>query len=179
MLQLRQKRWKFMYFLERVILIIFMKMMGQVLCMKMARPVEGKSGIIPAVRDYRIRFRNTREADDVKVYLDKDLISSESYVEDEDFIVVVKDVRTTSQLTINCKGKDIEIDAVRILNEDIDSIISDLQIETRLKEEIASIMYSDLDIKKKRIQIKKLKSKGLEPLFIRMFMKLLELFSEL
>ena len=143
------------------------------------RPVEGKSGIIPAVRDYRIRFRNTREADDVKVYLDKDLISSESYVEDEDFIVVVKDVRTTSQLTINCKGKDIEIDAVRILNEDIDSIISDLQIETRLKEEIASIMYSDLDIKKKRIQIKKLKSKGLEPLFIRMFMKLLELFSEL
>ena len=143
------------------------------------RPVEGKSGIIPAVRDYRIRFRNTREADDVKVYLDKDLISSESYVEDEDFIVVVKDVRTTSQLTINCKGKDIEIDAVRILNEDIDSIISDLQIETRLKEEIASIMYSDLDIKKKRIQIKKLKSTGLEPLFIRMFMKLLELFSEL
>ncbi len=68
---------------------------------------------------------------------------------------------------------------MRILNEDIDSIISDLQIETRLKEEIASIMYSDLDIKKKRIQIKKLKSKGLEPLFIRMFMKLLELFSEL
>jgi alpha-glucosidase (family GH31 glycosyl hydrolase) len=143
------------------------------------RPVEGKSGIIPPLRDYRIRFRNTREADDVKVYLDKDLISSESYVEDEDFIVVIKDVRTTSQLTINCKGKDIEIDAVRILNEDIDSIISDLQIETRLKEEIARIMYSDLDVKKKRIQIKKLKGKGLEPIFIRMFMKLLELFSEL
>ncbi|MCI8574976.1 MAG: DUF5110 domain-containing protein [Bacilli bacterium] len=143
------------------------------------RPVEGKSGIIPTLRDYRIRFRNTREADDVKVYLDKDLISAESYVEDEDFIVVVKDVRTTSQLTINCKGKDIEIDAVRILNEDIDSIISDLQIETRLKEEIAEIIYSDLDVKKKRIQIKKLKGKGLEPIFIRMFMKLLELFSEL
>lgn len=143
------------------------------------RPVEGKSGIIPDTRDYRIRFRNTREADDVKVYMDKDLISSESYVEDEDFIVVVKDVKTTSQLTINCKGKDIEIDAVRILNEDIDSIISDLQIETRLKEEIANIMYSDLDVKKKRIQIKKLKSSGLEPIFIRMFMKLLEYISEL
>lgn len=143
------------------------------------RPVEGKSGIIPDTRDYRIRFRNTREADDVKVYVDKDLINFEQYVEDADFIISVKNVKTTSQLTVNCKGKDIEIDAVRIINEDIDSIISDLQIETRLKEEIASIIFSDLDIKKKRIQIKKLKNKGLDSKFIRMFMRLLEYVSEL
>lgn len=144
------------------------------------RPVEGKSGIIPETRDYRIRFRNTREADDVKVYYDKDVIPFEQYVEDEDFIISIKDVKTTGQLTVNCKGKDIEIDAVRIINEEIDSIISDLQIETRLKEEIATIIYDEnLDIKKKRIQIKKLKSKGLDSIFIRMFMKLLEYMSEL
>ena len=75
------------------------------------RPVEGKSGIIPDKRDYRIRFRNTREADEVVVMLGKDAIPSTSYVEDNDFIVEVKAVPTTQQLTINCKGKNIEIDA--------------------------------------------------------------------
>lgn len=143
------------------------------------RPVEGKSGMIPETRDYRIRFRNTREAEDVKVYVDKDLISCETLVDDADFIVMVRNVKTTKQLTINCKGKDIEIDAVRIINEDIDSIISDLQIETRLKEEIAAVMYSNLDVKKKRIQIKKLKKRGLDSIFVRMFLKLLEYVSEL
>ncbi len=144
------------------------------------RPVEGKSGIIPETRDYRIRFRNTREADDVKVYYDKDVIPFEKYVDDSDFIISVKNVKTTGQLTVNCKGQDIEIDAVRIINEEIDSIISDLQIETRLKEIIADIIYNEnYDIKKKRIEIKKLKSKGLESIFIRMFMKLLEYISEL
>lgn len=144
------------------------------------RPVEGKSGIIPEMRDYKIRFRNTREADNVQVYYDKDVVPFEQYVEDADFIISIKNVKTTGQLTVNCKGKDIEIDAVRIINEEIDSIISDLQIETRLKEEIATIIYDEsLDIKKKRIQIKKLKSKGLDSIFIRMFMKLLEYMSEL
>lgn len=143
------------------------------------RPVEGKSGIIPETRDYRIRFRNTRQADEVQVYMDKDIISFEQYVEDADFIISVKDVKTTSQLTLNCKGKDIEIDAVRIINDEIDSIINDLQIETRLKEEIATVIYSEADIRKKRIQIKQLKKKGLDSLFIRMFLKLLDYISEL
>lgn len=143
------------------------------------RPIEGKSGIIPSVRNYKVRFRNTREADDVIVYIDKEPVDYESYVEDNDFVVEVKKVKTISQLTINCKGKDIEIDAVRVINEDIDEIISDLEIETRLKERIASIMFDEkLDIKKKRIQIRKLKKEGLKPLFIRMFIKLLEYASE-
>lgn len=143
------------------------------------RPVEGKSGIIPETRDYKIRFRNTREADDVIAYVDKDVVITNNYVEENDFIVEVKNVKTTSQLTINCKGKDIEIDAVRIVNEDVDSIISDLQIETRLKDKIANIFFSDLDIKKKRIFIRKLKKEGLDSIFIRMFLKLLEYIKEI
>jgi alpha-glucosidase (family GH31 glycosyl hydrolase) len=143
------------------------------------RPVEGKTGIIPATRDYKIRFRNTREADDVITYINKDVVATENYVEDNDFIVEVKNVSTTSQLTINCKGKDIEIDAVRIITEEIDSIISDLKIETRLKEKIEAIFFSDIDIKKKRIQIRKLKKDGLDSLFIRMFLKLLEYIGEI
>ncbi len=143
------------------------------------RPVEGKSGIIPPMRDYKIRFRNTREADDVIAYVGQDMIATNSYIEDNDFIVEVKNVSTTSQLTVNCKGKDIEIDAVRIINEDVDSIISDLQIETQLKDKIANILFSDLDIKKKRIQIRKLRREGLKSIFVRMFLKLLEYIKEI
>lgn len=144
------------------------------------RPLEGKSGIIPDTRDYKIRFRNTRKADEVIVYLDKEIYESTSYTLDADFIVEVKNVKTTSQLSINCKGKDIEIDAVRLINEDIDSIISDLKIKTGLKEMISKIIFNnDLDISKKRIEIKKLKNKGLDSKFISMFMKLLEYIQEI
>lgn len=143
------------------------------------RPVDGKTGIIPPARDYKIRFRNTREADDVIAYVGKDVVITNNYVEDNDFIVEVKDVPTTSQLTINCKGKDIEINAVRIINDEVDSIISDLQIETRLKEKIATIFFSESDIRKKRIQIRKLKKDGLDSLFVRMFLKLLEYIKEI
>ena len=144
------------------------------------RPVEGKTGIIPLKRNYKIRFRNTRKADNVDIFLGKDKakLPFTSYEDDTDFIVMVSDVDTTSQLTINCRGRDIEIDAVRIVNEDINSIISDLKIETRLKERIAEIIFSDMDIKKKRINIRKLHNEGLEKEFVRMFIKLLEYVSE-
>ena len=114
---------------------------------------------------------------DIYINGDKADIPYECYEEENDFVVDVKHVDTTKQLTINCKGKDIEINAVRIVNEDVNSIISDLKIKTSLKEEIASIFFSNLDIKNKRIQIKKLR--GLEPRFKRMFIKLLEYLAEI
>ena len=142
-------------------------------------PVEGKTAIIPKLRNYKIRFRNTRTADDVIIYLngDKANLEYECYEDENDFVVDIKDVDTTKQLTINCKGKDIEINAVRIINEDVNSIISDLKITTKLKEEIATIFFSDMDIKLKRIRIKKLH--GLDKRFVRMFMKLLEYLAEI
>ncbi len=143
------------------------------------RPIEGKSGLIPARRNYRIRFRNTRQASNVVVYVGQEKVTCEQYVEDADFVVVVPNVATTQQLTINCKGRDIEIDAVPIINEDIDSIITDLQIKTELKERLAAVLFGDLPLSKKRIGIKKLKKAGLEPLFIRMFIKLLEYIAEI
>ena len=88
------------------------------------------------------------------------------------------DVSTAKQLTINCRGKDIEIDAEKI-NDDIDSILSDLQIKTSLKENIAAILFSDLEIKSKRIEIRKLRVKGLNGKYIRMFIKLLEYIAEI
>lgn len=138
------------------------------------RALEGKSGIVPDTRNYKIRFRNTKQANDVVVFLNDTKITSKSYIDGPDFIVEVSEVPTTAQLTINCKGKDIEIDAVRLINEDIASIINDLQIETTLKEKIDSILFSDLEIKKKRIELTKLRRAGLERKYIRLFKKLLE-----
>ena len=144
-------------------------------------PVEGKTAIIPEKREYRILFRNTKKADKVDVFLNEQKLTDEVSVEEEknDFIVTVKGVDTTKQLTINCSGKDIEIDAGRIINDDINSIINDLSISTNLKEEIARIVFSELSIKKQRIRVRKLKAKGLDPVYIKMFMKLFDNISKL
>lgn len=139
------------------------------------RAVEGKSGIIPEKRNYKFRFRNTKKAQDVTVRLKSDSYEYQAYVDGADFVVEVKDVATISQLTVNCKGQDIEIDAVRIINEDIETIISDLQIQTLLKEKIDAILFDEkMTIKEKRIAIRKLGRAGLESQFITLFLKLLE-----
>ena len=138
------------------------------------RPIAGKSGIVPKYRNYRLIFRNTKRSKDVTVYSKDQIVSPKTYVEGANFVVEVNDVNSVSQLTVNCKGKDIEIDAVRLINNDIEEIISDLQIETELKEKIDAILFSDLDVKKKRIEIRKLGNKGLEKKFVKLFLNLLE-----
>ena len=83
-----------------------------------------------------------------------------------------------SNLIINCKGNDIEVEPVNLINNDIAYIIDDLEIETTLKEKADAIMFSDMSISKKRIEIKKLKKYKLEPKFITLFLKLLEYIKE-
>ena len=144
------------------------------------RPVEGKTGIVPEKRNYKIRFRNTKYSEDVIVYFDSTQIEiANKYVEDNDFILEINDVPTLGQLTINCKGKDIEIDAVHVVNEDIDEILSDLQIQTTLKERIAAILFSDASYKEKRISIRKLKKYNLDKSFISLFQELLDYIQEI
>lgn len=123
-------------------------------------------------------FRNTKQADSVTIYFNSEKLNSESYIEGNDFIVEVKNVPTIGQLTINCKGKDIEIDAVRLINDDLDSILMDLQISTYLKEEIANIIFGNLPISKKRIGIRKLRKVGLSKEHINLFLKLLDYINE-
>ncbi len=138
------------------------------------RAMEGKSDIIPKFRNYKIRFRNTKRAKDVITHINEEQVGNKSYVEGLDFIVEVDNVSTIGQLTINCKGKDIEIDAIRLINDDIESIISDLTIETEMKEQIDEVIFSEIPMKKKRIAVRKLRRKGLEQKFVRLFLKLLE-----
>ncbi len=144
-------------------------------------PIDGKTKIIPDRRDYKIIFRNTKEAEKVEVYIDSEKITDNVLyeVKNNDFVVKINGVPTTRQLTISCSGKDIEIDAARILNEDINSIISDLKIPTDVKESLSRICFSDLDVKRKRIEIRKLRKKGLGQVFIKMFMKLYDYIAEI
>ncbi len=142
------------------------------------RSIDGKSGIVPERRNYKMVFRNTKQADNVTIYFNSEKLSSENYIEGNDFIVEVKNVPTIGQLTINCKGKDIEIDAVRLINDDLDSILMDLQINTYLKEEIANIIFGELPMNKKRIALRKLKKDGLSKEHINLFLKLLDYINE-
>ena len=61
-------------------------------------------------------------------------------------------------------GNTIEVNDSHLSNA-FDSIVS---------KEVDKIMFSDLPVKKKRIAVRKLRKDGLEPKFIKLFLKLLE-----
>ena len=142
------------------------------------KALEGKSGSIPDKRNYKIRFRNTAFMDNVTAYFNNTKLNYKTYEDDLDFVIEVEDVPTIGQLTINAKGKDVMIEGYRVLEDDIVGIISDLQIETMLKEKVDAIIFGNLPINKKRVEIRKLKKKGLEKKYIKIFLKLLEYISE-
>ena len=54
----------------------------------------------------------------------------------------------------------------------IDEILNDVLIETEVKQKLADILFGNLPIKKKRIEVRKLR--GLEKKFEKLFLKLLE-----
>jgi len=143
------------------------------------RSIDGKSGIVPERRNYKLVFRNTKQAENVTIYFNAEKLSGENYVDGNDFVVEVRNVPTIGQLTINCKGRDIEIDAVRLINDDVESILMDLKIDTYLKEEIGEIIFGKLEIAKKRIALRKLRKKGLSKEYLDLFLKLLEYISEI
>ena len=138
------------------------------------RPVGGKMEAGLKTRNYDIRFRNTKKTDDVEVYLNNEKVKFTTMVDENDFIVKVNGVPSTEQLLIMCKGKDIEINAVKLINEDIESILKDIYIPTLIKEKLDNILFGDLDPKKKRIAVRKLKKDGLDPRTIKVFLKLIE-----
>ncbi len=140
------------------------------------RPIEGDLNTLLPTRDYKIVFRNTKKSDNVVVYEnDKVLDNIETEVTETNFIVNIKNISTRSQLVINCYGEDIEIDSVKLIKDDIESILLDLKIYTNIKDEIASIVFNEeMSLGKKRIAIKKLKKKGLDPRSIKIFLRLLE-----
>ena len=95
-------------------------------------------------------------------------------VEKNDLIVKLTDINVYGKVEVNIIGNNLEIETISVINEEIEGILEDLEINTLVKEKIDAIIFSDLDIKKKRISLRKLKKEGLEPKFINMFIGLLE-----
>lgn len=133
-----------------------------------------RRGIVPELRNFKVRFRNTKQPQEIVCMVDNTMIEFNSYIQNNDLIIELINIDVFKQLTVICKGENIEIDAVRLVNEDIDAILSDLQIQTDLKEKIGNAMFSNNSIKEKRIAIRKLKREGLDQSFIKLFINLLE-----
>jgi len=144
-------------------------------------PVEGKVGITPATRDYRIKFRNTKVPSQIDSFVGNTRVINRYYKEEDNLIIEVDNVPTDTQFTLVCSGEDIEIEAIHIINEDIISIISDLPIKTIVKQKIDNIMFSnELTMQKKRIEIKKLSNgkNWIEKKYVQLLLKLLEYIEE-
>lgn len=123
-------------------------------------------------RNYIIRFKNTRNISNVNI---NDNTIKYSYGYDKnDFLINIENLMVGRKLDINISGKDILVSSERLINEEIKEILYDLEIETNLKEMIDDVLFSDIDVKKKRIKIRKLKRKGLDSKYIKIFINLLE-----
>ena len=134
---------------------------------------QGSLGLVPNIRNYTIKFRNT-QASSITVTDGINNIPATANLEANDLIIKIPNVQSGQTLKITCSGNNIENSTIRLINDDIKGILEDLEIETILKEKIDNILFRNLTIKKKRIAIRKLKRKGLEPKFIKMFISLLE-----
>ena len=125
-------------------------------------------------RNYLLRFRNMKSPSKVIVKYQNKEENYKHEIEKNDLIIKLNDINPYETLEVNIIGNNIEIETISVINEEIEGILDDLEINTILKEEIDSIIFSDLSIKKKRIGLRKLRKSGLEPKYINMFIGLLE-----
>ena len=125
-------------------------------------------------RNYLLRFRNMKKPDKILIKLNNEVKEKEYEIEKNDLLIKLEDINVYESIEINIIGKNIEIETISVINEEIQGILDDLEIKTVLKEQIDDIIFSDLAINKKRIGLRKLRRQGLEPKFINMFIGLLE-----
>lgn len=125
-------------------------------------------------RNYLLRFRNMKSPEKVIVNYQNEQKEHKYEIEKNDLIVKLNDIDVYQPIEVNIIGKNIEIETISVINEEIEGILDDLEINTLLKEKIDAIIFSELPINKKRIGLRKLKRAGLEPKYINMFISLLE-----
>ena len=131
----------------------------------------GDSKLLLNMRSYVIRFKNIKNISEISIS-DKSCKYS-YYYDKDDFVIKIDNYVVGRDIDINIKGSDTLVSSVSMVNEEIKEILYDIGIETSLKEKIDSVLFSDLDIRKKRIAIRKLKRKGLDGKYIKIFINLL------
>lgn len=125
-------------------------------------------------RNYLLRFRNMKNPDKVLIKKGNEVSEYNYEIEKNDLLIKLDNINVYEPIEISIIGKNMEIETISVINEEIEGILDDLEINTILKEQIDAIIFSDTPVNKKRIALKKLKRHGLEPKFINMFIGLLE-----
>ena len=125
-------------------------------------------------RNYLLRFRNMKSPEKVIVKYVGNETEIPFEIEKKDLLIKLQDIDIYQTIELNLLGQNLEIEVENVINEQIEEILYDLEIETVLKYKIDDIIFSNLDIKKKRIALRKLSKDKLEYKYINMFIKLLE-----
>ena len=125
-------------------------------------------------RNFLLRFRNMKSPFKVIIKQGNDSHESNFELDKNDLLVRLEDINCFDPIEVQIVGTNIEIETISVINEEIGSILDDLEINTILKEKIDEIIFTDLPINKKRIALRKLKKSKLEPKYINMFISLLE-----
>ena len=125
-------------------------------------------------RSYLLRFRNMKNPTKVLVKINNEVKEHTFEIEKNDLLINIESISVYEPIEVMIIGQNMEIETINVINEEIESILDDLEINTILKEQIDAIIFNDLPINKKRIGLRKLKKQGLEPKFINMFIDLLE-----
>ena len=109
---------------------------------------------------------------------------TDAYVDDNDFIVELPPLSTLKHLSIvNLffikSSSPVQVITVCVsLIHDIESILGDLPIPTKVKNMIGDILLKDTSIQEKRIAVRKLARIGLNQKYVNLFLKLLEYMAE-
>ena len=125
-------------------------------------------------RNYVLRFRNMKSPEKVIIQYEGQQLLNSHEIEKKDLIIKLNNINLYSKIEVDIIGQNLEIEIENVINEQIEEILYDLEIETILKYKIDDIIFSDLDIKQKRIALRKLKKYQLEPKYINLFIGLLE-----
>lgn len=134
-------------------------------------------GIVGSKRNYKLRFKNIAMPSKIDITLDDTKLYFISYVEDNDLIIMLDDIKITDKLIIEVESKEIE--ASKVIDTEIDDIINQLVIETNLKIKVNEVMFSQSDVKAKRIEIRKLEKLGISKQLIEVLLKLVEIKEDL
>ena len=140
------------------------------------KPIEGKSGVIPELRNYTLVFKNIKNPSLVLVKtMEKTLPFSIKRV-GKDIIIDIKNINTLELVTIKLKSEDmLENLYMYEDNVNIDNFIKDLEVPNNLKDKVKDILLSNDNFTGffKRLELKKL---GLSNVMIE---KILELKKDL
>lgn len=138
-------------------------------CYQLSIEPSNNIGILPSLRNYYIKFKNTRK-ENITVRKDNIDIQFEYLEKKSDLILIIKNVGRSEKLNITLTGKNLESSPIQVINDDIKKLLISMKLETELKDEIDKILFSNETIKDKKKKIKKLR---IEPKFKNLFIGLL------